>query len=108
MREKIKLESTADNRRDYREMMFSAKEAMRSHISGVILFDETIRQKGRDGKPLVELIASAGSIPSTRSTTLPSSAGTSRRSAAPAASRSWRGTSATPPPCAKRSAAATP
>ncbi len=59
----IKLESTADNRRDYREMMFSAAAAMKSHISGVILFDETIRQKARDGRTLVELITAAGSIP---------------------------------------------
>ncbi|MFO1090413.1 MAG: class I fructose-bisphosphate aldolase [Hyphomicrobiales bacterium] len=59
----IKLDSTADNRRDYREMMFSAKEAMSKYISGVILYDETIRQNARDGKTLVSLIEAAGSIP---------------------------------------------
>jgi fructose-bisphosphate aldolase class I len=59
----IRLDSTADNRRDYREMMFSAKEAMSKHISGVILYDETIRQNGRDGKSLVSMIEAAGSIP---------------------------------------------
>ncbi|WEK50432.1 MAG: fructose-bisphosphate aldolase class I [Candidatus Kaistia colombiensis] len=59
----IGLESTADNRRDYREMLFSAETAMREHISGVILFDETIRQSARDGRPLVQLIQANGSIP---------------------------------------------
>jgi len=59
----IKVESTADSRRDYREMMFSAIDAMRNHISGVILYDETIRQTARDGRTLVELIKAAGAIP---------------------------------------------
>ncbi|RWA89630.1 MULTISPECIES: class I fructose-bisphosphate aldolase [unclassified Mesorhizobium] len=59
----IGVESTADNRRDYREMMFRAKEAMSNYISGVILFDETIRQKAADGTPLVDIIKAAGSIP---------------------------------------------
>jgi fructose-bisphosphate aldolase class I len=59
----IGVESTADLRRDYREMMFTAVEAMRNHISGVILFDETIRQKASDGRPLVEKIEAAGVLP---------------------------------------------
>ena len=59
----IKVESTADSRRDYREMMFSAADAMKSNISGVILYDETIRQKAKDGRTLVDLIKAAGSIP---------------------------------------------
>jgi fructose-bisphosphate aldolase class I len=59
----IGAESTPVNRRDYREMLFSATEAMRNHISGVILYDETIRQTARDGRPLAELIRDAGSIP---------------------------------------------
>lgn len=59
----IGVESTEDNRRDYREMMFRSDEAMRDYISGVILFDETIRQKAKDGTPLVQLIQKAGSIP---------------------------------------------
>ena len=41
----INVESTEDNRRDYREMLFRTQDAMRDYISGVILFDETIRQK---------------------------------------------------------------
>ncbi len=59
----IKTENTEDNRRDYREMMFRTTEAMKSHISGVILFDETIWQKAKDGTALVDLIKKAGSIP---------------------------------------------
>ena len=59
----IGAESTPVNRRDYREMLFSATEAMGNHISGVILYDETIRQTARDGRPLAELIRDAGSIP---------------------------------------------
>jgi fructose-bisphosphate aldolase class I len=59
----IKVESTEDNRRDYREMLFRSKEAMSKYISGVILYDETIWQKGKDGTPLVKLIEQAGCIP---------------------------------------------
>jgi fructose-bisphosphate aldolase, class I len=59
----IGVESTADNRRDYRELLFRSTEAMSKCISGVILYDETIRQKARDGTALVKLIADAGSIP---------------------------------------------
>ena len=53
----INVVSTADSRRDYREMLFRTEAAMREHISGVILFDETIRQKAADGTPLAQLIA---------------------------------------------------
>ena len=59
----IATESTADTRRDYRELLFRAKVAMQQHISGVILYDETIRQKAKDGTPLVKLIEAAGAIP---------------------------------------------
>ena len=57
------VESTADSRRDYREMLFRTKEAMAKYISGVILYDETIRQNAKDGTPLVKLIAQAGALP---------------------------------------------
>jgi fructose-bisphosphate aldolase class I len=60
--DKIGVESTEDNRRDYREMLFRAGDGMK-HISGVILYDETIRQKAKDGTPLVKLIEEAGAIP---------------------------------------------
>ena len=59
----IDVTSTEDTRRDYREMLFRTDEAMREHISGVILFDETIRQKAADGTPLTQLITDAGSLP---------------------------------------------
>jgi fructose-bisphosphate aldolase, class I len=59
----IGVESTADTRRDYRELLFRSTDAMSKYISGVILYDETIRQKARDDTPLVKLIADAGSIP---------------------------------------------
>jgi len=59
----IGVESTEDNRRDYREMLFRSTEAMSKHISGVILYDETIWQKAKDGTPLVKIIEQAGSIP---------------------------------------------
>jgi fructose-bisphosphate aldolase class I len=59
----IGVASTEDNRRDYRELLFRSSEAMKKYISGVILFDETTRQKAKDGTPLVTLIAEAGAIP---------------------------------------------
>ena len=58
----IKVESTEASRRDYREMLFRSREAMQ-HISGVILYDETIWQNAKDGTPLVTLIEQAGAIP---------------------------------------------
>lgn len=59
----IGLDSTESSRRDYRELLFRSTEAMENHISGVILFDETVRQKAVDGTPLVELIQAAGAVP---------------------------------------------
>jgi fructose-bisphosphate aldolase class I len=59
----IGVENTEDNRRDYRELLFRSADAMRGNISGVILYDETIWQKARDGTPLVKLIQQAGAIP---------------------------------------------
>ena len=59
----IGVESTPDTRRDYRELLFRSRDAMTAHISGVILYDETIRQTARDGTPLVKLIEAAGSLP---------------------------------------------
>ncbi|MGD9968288.1 MAG: class I fructose-bisphosphate aldolase [Hyphomonadaceae bacterium] len=58
----IGVENTEENRRDYRELMFRAADAMK-YVSGVILFDETIWQDAKDGTPLVKLIEQAGSIP---------------------------------------------
>ena len=61
--EALGIPSTADTRRDYREMFFRTDEAMRNFVSGVILYDETIRQNAADGTPLVKLIASSGAVP---------------------------------------------
>src|ERR1700681_2292966 len=57
----INVECTEDNRRDYREMLFRAEGI--KNISGVILYDETIWQKAKDGTPLVELIKRSGALP---------------------------------------------
>ena len=59
----IGVDNTEDNRRDYRELMFRTGEAMSKNISGVILYDETLRQKAKDGTPLVRLIEQAGALP---------------------------------------------
>ena len=61
--DKINTVSTEDSRRDYREMLFRSTDAMKNHVSGVILYDETIRQKAKDGTSLVDVMRAAGSIP---------------------------------------------
>jgi fructose-bisphosphate aldolase class I len=58
----IKLESTEEHRRSYREMLFTAPGAA-DYISGVILYDETIRQKTKDGTPFPDYLAKKGIIP---------------------------------------------
>src|SRR4051794_11491906 len=58
----IGLESTEDNRRAYRDMLFTTP-GVEEYISGVILFDETIRQSGHDGTPFPKLLESKGVIP---------------------------------------------
>ena len=58
----ISVESTEENRRDYRELLFTSK-GMKKNIGGVILFDETIRQHSESGKPLVEIIVESGALP---------------------------------------------
>jgi len=59
----INVESTEETRRDYREMLFRSDEAMSKYISGVILYDETIWQKAKDGTLLIKLIEESGAIP---------------------------------------------
>ncbi|MCB1384585.1 MAG: fructose-bisphosphate aldolase class I [Nitratireductor sp.] len=61
--DQIGVENTEENRRDYREMLFRAEEAMKNHVSGVILFEETLFQKAADGTPLVDLLRAAGAVP---------------------------------------------
>ena len=58
----IGVESTEENRRAYRELLFTTK-GVEDSISGVILYDETIRQKASDGTPFPELLASKGIVP---------------------------------------------
>jgi fructose-bisphosphate aldolase class I len=58
----IGLESTEENRRAYRDLLFTTPGA-EEYISGVILFDETIRQSSSDGTPFPKLLASKGVIP---------------------------------------------
>jgi fructose-bisphosphate aldolase, class I len=60
--QKINIESTEDNRRAYREMLFTTA-GIGDHISGVILYDETIRQKAADGTPFPKILERAGIIP---------------------------------------------
>jgi fructose-bisphosphate aldolase class I len=58
----IKVENTEENRRAYREMLFTTP-GMAEHISGVILYDETLRQKTRAGVPFAELLGKLGVVP---------------------------------------------
>ncbi|MCZ7562650.1 MAG: fructose-bisphosphate aldolase class I [Burkholderiales bacterium] len=58
----INVESTEANRRAYRDMLFTAK-GLEDHVSGVILYDETLRQSSHDGVPFAKLLASKGIIP---------------------------------------------
>jgi len=58
----IKVENTEENRRAYRDMLFTAKGLSQS-ISGVILYDETLRQKSANGTPFVELLSKNGILP---------------------------------------------
>jgi fructose-bisphosphate aldolase class I len=59
--QKINLENTETNRRDYRELLFTAK-GWTNYISGVILFEETLNQKAADGIPFAESLKAAGII----------------------------------------------
>ena len=58
----VGVESTEENRRFYRGLLFSAP-GMEESIGGVILYDETIRQAADDGTPFAELLASKGVVP---------------------------------------------
>jgi fructose-bisphosphate aldolase class I len=58
----LDIPSTEENRRSYREMLFATR-GLSDSISGVILFDETSRQRGKDGVPFAEFLASQGIIP---------------------------------------------
>src|SRR5204862_5415330 len=58
----IGVESTEENRRAYRDLLFTT-EGVEEYISGVILFDETIRQSAADGTPFPQLLERRGVIP---------------------------------------------
>src|SRR5437588_8514793 len=58
----IGVESTEENRRSYREMLFTTP-GMAEFISGVIMFDETIRQSTAEGKPFPDVLGAEGVIP---------------------------------------------
>eukprot|EP01114_Cavostelium_apophysatum_P003489 TRINITY_DN133_c0_g1_i1.p2 TRINITY_DN133_c0_g1~~TRINITY_DN133_c0_g1_i1.p2 ORF type:complete len:360 (+),score=119.15 TRINITY_DN133_c0_g1_i1:73-1152(+) len=60
--EKIKVENVEDNRRAYRELLFTS-EALGNYCSGVILYEETLFQKAADGTPFVDMLKKAGVIP---------------------------------------------
>jgi len=59
----INVENTEVNRRDWREMLFRTDKAMADHVSGVILYEETLFQKAKDGTDLVDLIRANDAIP---------------------------------------------
>src|SRR3979409_2184137 len=59
----IGVESSADSRRDYRDLLFRSPAPRNSHRSGVILYADTIRQNAKDGTPLVKVIERAGALP---------------------------------------------
>ena len=59
----IGLENTEDNRRAYRELLFTADAAVNDNISGVILFHETLYQKAADGTPFAEMLKARGILP---------------------------------------------
>ncbi len=58
----INVESTEENRNAYRELLFTT-EGMEKYISGVILFDETLRSKSSDGQPFPDLLREKGVVP---------------------------------------------
>ncbi len=58
----IKVQSTEENRRSYRSLLFDTPR-FEKHVSGVILFDETLRQKSKDGTPFPDLLTSKGVVP---------------------------------------------
>ena len=59
----INVVSSEENRMNYRRILLESKEAMEDYISGVILFDETIRQSNSAGEKLVDIIKKSGTLP---------------------------------------------
>ena len=61
-RESIGVVPTPDTRRDWRQLIFTA-DGFSEYISGVIMFDETIRQSSHDGRRLIDILSNAGIVP---------------------------------------------
>jgi len=61
--DQIGVANVEDNRRDYRELLFGATDAMKNYVSGVILFDETLRQSAKDGTRFTDMLNATGSVP---------------------------------------------
>lgn len=59
----VDVENTEENRRKYRELLYTADDSLADYISGVLLFDETFRQKTSDGVPFVQVLKDKGIIP---------------------------------------------
>jgi len=59
----IGVENTEENRRRYREILFTADDALANNISGIILFHETLYQKDKNGKPFVDILKEKNIIP---------------------------------------------
>ena len=59
----INVENVEENRRAYRELLFSCGQALNEHVSGVILFHETIYQKASNGQTMIQLLKANGIIP---------------------------------------------
>lgn len=59
----ISVENTEENRRRYREVLFTAEDVCAENISGVIMFHETFYQKTKDGVPFVKVLQNKGIIP---------------------------------------------
>ena len=59
----IGVDNVEDNRRNYRELLFTAGDTLSRNISGVILYHETFYQTARNGKPLIKILQDNGIIP---------------------------------------------
>lgn len=60
--QKINVENNEENRRAYRELLFTS-EGIENYISGVIMFDETLKQSTKDGVNFVQLLQNKGIVP---------------------------------------------
>jgi fructose-bisphosphate aldolase class I len=59
----IGLDNTEENRRKYRELLFSSAKDLKEYLGGVILFEETVDQETLDGTRFVQLLTDAGIVP---------------------------------------------